>query len=151
MEATDSGEGEVGEGGLEWEGGHVGVGAEWSYVSGVPEGLNGRVVDAYKPDWVELEVLCRSSKTLESFGICGFVNFVFWVLWIRTYLYFETVEEISASCEFEPHENPRHKFRAYRCDSRYLSMLLATRVNFVGDRILPTWKGVKGMVGKGAV
>lgn len=26
---------------------------------------------AYKPDWVELDVFLRSSRTLESLGICG--------------------------------------------------------------------------------
>lgn len=55
---------------------------------------------------------------------------VLWAIRVQTHLYFEAVEEINASCEFEPHENPRHKFRPYRCDSRYLWMLLAARVKF---------------------
>ena len=54
-----------------------------------------------------------------------------WAIQVQTYLYFEAVEEINASCEFETHENPRHKFRPYRCDSGYLWMLLATRVHFL--------------------
>lgn len=40
-------------------------------VRGVLGGLDGGVGGAYKPDWVELDVFLRSSKTLESLGICG--------------------------------------------------------------------------------
>lgn len=31
---------------------------------------------AYKPDWVELDVFLRSSRTVESSGICAFCKFM---------------------------------------------------------------------------
>ena len=76
---------------------------------------------AYKPDWVELDVFLRSSRTLESSGIwaslsiCGVP-----ARWGQTYLYFEAVEEIDSGCKLKPHENPRYELGAYGRDSRYL-------------------------------
>ena len=53
---------------LELEGGLVTFGGGEIWLGGGKEML-------YKPDWVELVVLWTSSKTLESFGICGFGQF----------------------------------------------------------------------------
>lgn len=81
MEAGGGGEGEVGEAGLEGEGGYGCVGAiGGKWVRGF---LDGRGGDAYKPDWVELVVFWRSSRTLESFGICGFSQPCgLWAWWV---------------------------------------------------------------------
>lgn len=70
MEAADGGEGKVGEGGLEGEGGYVGVGAV-GLIRGVVGGVLRMGEGAYKPDWVDMLLFLRSSKTLELFGICG--------------------------------------------------------------------------------
>ena len=106
---------------------------------------------AYKPDTVELDVFLRSSRMLESFGICRdgqLVDCGFAGVW--THLYFEAVEEIDASFQFEPYENIRHKLRSHGRDAWDLWMLLATSKSLLKEVPL-TWKGVKGIVGKGAV
>ena len=82
--------------------------------------LDGGVEGAYKPDWVELDVFLRSSKTLESLGIYGQGQSVGCEPGKIMYLYFEAVEEIDASCKFEAHENQRYKLGSYRCDARDL-------------------------------
>ena len=90
---------------------------------------------AYKPDWVELVVFLRSSRTLESFGIYSYGQFVVYRCeGGLAYLYFEAVGEVDGSCEFEPHEYPRHELRAYRCNTRYLWVLSGTSVNDCKDR-----------------
>lgn len=43
------------------------------------EGVDGGGRGAYKPVWLEFDVFLRSSKTLESSGICG--NGEFFGLW----------------------------------------------------------------------
>ncbi len=75
LEAADGGEGEVGEGGLEGEGGYIGVGAEGVGLEALRRIL--RVErGAYKPDWVDMFLFLRLSKTLELFGIYRNVQFV---------------------------------------------------------------------------